>query len=112
MLIRISGLAAVARDDGRPLTAAAQRELDGATSADTCVNYIHEEALADLRLTGGAVRLVRDPGRIGFRVVTEYGSPTKLKPALLKRLAKATAAQWSDGIGESCFDALADRLGV
>src|SRR5262249_10597032 len=112
MLIRISGRATVTRDNGRPLTAAALRQLDGATSDDACVNYLYEEALADLGLIGGVVKLVRDPNGAEFRVVTEYGSPTKLKPAVLRQLAEATTAQWSDGIGESCFDALADRLGV
>jgi hypothetical protein len=112
MLIRISGRAAVTRDDGRPLSAADLQELDGATSDDTCVNYLHDKALAELGLTGGAVKLVRDPGRAEFGVVTEYGSPTKLRPTVLKQLAAATAGQWSDGIGGSCFDELADRLGV
>jgi hypothetical protein len=112
MLVRISGAAAVSRDDGRPLSAGDLRELDGATSEDTCVDYLDEEPLADLGLTGGAVKLVRGSGEAEFRVVTEYGSATKLKPAVLRQLAEATAGQWSDGIGEGCFDELAERLGV
>ncbi len=63
-------------------------------------------------ITGGAVTLVRDSATGSFRVVTEYTAPSKLKPAQLKRLATDTAGQWSDGIGEGCFDDLAERLKV
>jgi hypothetical protein len=112
MLIRITGFAEVTSDDGGGLpTGAALRALDGAESDDECSNYLDDD-LADLGITGGKVRLAYDAGAKAFRVVTEYASPLKLGPARLKRLVRATEGQWSDGIGEGCFDELADRLGV
>src|SRR5262249_4920293 len=68
--------------------------------------------LADLGITGGTVKLTYDPGQGRFRVSSEYTSPVKLKPAQLKRLVRQTVGQWSDGIGEGCFDELAERLRV
>jgi hypothetical protein len=112
MLIRITGPAEVTLDDGRPVTArAVVRELDGAESDDACANYLDSD-LADLGITGGTVKLTYDPGEGQFRVSSEYTSPAKLKPAQLNRLARETVGQWSDGIGEGCFDELAERLGV
>ncbi len=110
MLIRISGRATVTLDGGKPLTSAVKIEkLDGAKSDELCADHLDAD-LADLGITGGAVTLVRDSGTGEFRVVTEYTAPGKLKPAQLKRLAADTAGQWSDGIGEACFDDLAGRL--
>jgi hypothetical protein len=112
MLIRISGLAKVGRPNGRPVTAQAiVSQLDGAESDDACGNYLDAD-LADLGITGGTVKLTYDAGERRFRVTTEYTSPVKLKPDQLQRLADDTKGQWSDGIGEGCFDDLAERLGV
>jgi hypothetical protein len=112
MLIRITGRAEVTVDNGEPVTARSIiRELDGAESEDACGNYIDCD-LADLGITGGTVRLTYDTGEARFRVSTEYISPVKLKPAQLKRLARDTVGQWSDGIGEGCFFGLAESLGV
>ena len=93
MLIRVSGPAVVTGDAGDPLPPAALAELDGATSEDVCSNYLYEESLADLALTGGAVKLVRDAATGEFRVVTEYGAGGKLKPAVVKQLVAATTAR-------------------
>ncbi|OAI47674.1 hypothetical protein AYO44_09255 [Planctomycetaceae bacterium SCGC AG-212-F19] len=87
------------------------RELDGAESDDVCGDYLDSD-LADLGITGGTVKLIYDPGDGKFRVSSEYTVPAKLKLAELKRLARDTVGQWSDGIGEGCFDKLAARLGV
>lgn len=112
MLVRITGRAEVTRDDGGPVTARSLiRQLDGAESDDACADYLDSD-LADLGVTGGTVKLTYDPGEGQFRVSSEYTAPAKLKPGQLKRLARDTVGQWSDGIGEGCFDALADRLGV
>lgn len=86
-------------------------ELDGAESDEACSNYLDNE-LADFGITGGTVKLTYDCGEGQFRVSSEYTSPTKLKSSQLKRLANDTFGQWSDGIGEGCFDELAQRLGV
>lgn len=112
MLIRISGRATVTLDGGKPLTAVAKiKKLNGANSDEFCADYLDDD-LADLGITGGAVALALDSAAGEWRVVTEYSVPGKLKPAQLKRLAAATAAQWSDCIGEACFDELAERLKV
>ena len=112
MIIRISGRARVSRQDGRsPLSKDIQRKLDGAKSKDKCGNYIDSD-LAELGITGGTVKLLCEAPKGGFRVTTEYTSPVKLNRTQLKKLANNTTGQWSDGIGESCFDKLADRLGV
>jgi uncharacterized protein len=112
MLVRITGRAKVTRADGRAGTARSIiRELDGAESDDACANYLDSD-LADLGITGGTVKLSYDSGESQFRVISEYTSPVTLKPAQLKRLARDTVGQWSDGIGEGCFDELAERLGV
>jgi hypothetical protein len=112
MPIRITGRAAVNLENGEPITARSiVRQLDGAESAETCSDYLDSD-LADLGITGGTVKLSHDAGEGRFRVSTEYTSPVKLKPAQLSRLACDTAGQWSDGIGEACFDELAERLGV
>src|SRR3954452_11903210 len=112
MLIRITGPAEVTLDDGGRVTGSSTiSELDGAESEDLCNNYLGSE-LADLGITGGTVRLTYDAGEGRFRVTTEYISPVELGAEQLERLGQETAGQWSDGIGEGCFDELAGRLGV
>ena len=94
------------------MTAAAKiKKLDGAKSEELCVDFLDAD-LADLGISGGAIALALDSATGGWRVVTEYAAPQKLKPTLLKSLATATVGQWSDGIGEACFDELAERLKV
>lgn len=112
MLVRITGPAAVAHEDGRPGDdPALVRELDGTASEEECGDHLAAD-LADLGITGGKVRLAWEAAAGRWRVVTEYRAPKKLRPAQLKRLVEDTVGQWSDGIGEGCFDASADRLGV
>ncbi len=112
MLIRITGRAEVTHDGGGSVTDhAVIRELDGAESGHACADYLDSD-LADLGITGGAVKLTYDSGAGQFRVSSEYATPAKLRPSQLKRLAGDTVGQWSDGIGEGCFDELAERLGV
>lgn len=112
MLIRITGRAEVTRGDGGGVTTRSIiRQLNGAESDDACADYLDSD-LADLGLTGGTVKLTYDSDKTEFRVSSEYAAPVKLKPAQLKRLARETVGQWSDGIGEGCFDDLAKRLGL
>ena len=112
MLIRITGRAEVTLDGGGPVTARSIiRELDGTESDDACANYLDSD-LADLGITGGTIKLIYDSDAGGFRVSCAYTAPAKLKPAQLKKLARVTVGQWSDGLGGSCFDALADRHAV
>lgn len=112
MLVRITGPAEVTLDDGgRVIESSTISELDGAESDDLCSNYLGSE-LADLGITEGTVRLTYDAGEGRFRVTTEYISPVELGAEQLECLAQDTSGQWSDGIGEGCFDGLAERLGV
>ena len=74
MLIRVTGRAEVTPGSDEPSAPpSAIRDLDGAESADVCSNYIASD-LADLGVTGGAVRLTYDAGAGEFRVSTEYTS--------------------------------------
>ncbi|MGL6076001.1 MAG: ankyrin repeat domain-containing protein [Fimbriiglobus sp.] len=111
MLIRISGRAEITVD-GEPLPEdSIIRELHGVESDDTCDNYLDID-LAELGITGGTVKITYDSTATQFRVTTEYTAPDKLNPTDLERLVDNTVGQWSDGIGEGCFDDLAVRLGV
>jgi hypothetical protein len=112
VLIRITGRAEVTLENGEAVTARALiRKLDGLESDDACGNYLDTD-LADLGITGGTVKLSYIAGESQFRVTTEYSTAVKLKPRQLQRLARDTVGQWSDGIGEGCFDDVAERLGV
>src|SRR5215468_2668862 len=112
MLVRITGRAEVTRGGRSSVTARSLiLKLDGAESDDGCANYLDSD-LADLGITGGTVKLTYDAGEGRFLVSSAYAAPARLKPAQLKRLARETVGQWSDGIGEGCFDDLAERLGV
>jgi uncharacterized protein len=112
MLIRISASAEVTLDDeSNDLTEEIIRALDGAESDERCSDYLEFE-LADLGITGGAVKLIYDPAGRCFRVSCEYRSPVELTPSQLKMLVDETKGQWSDGIGEGCFDKLADEWEV
>jgi TPR repeat protein len=104
MKIVISGPAeATDRKTGKPLTKAKAKKLDGlGYTEDTCLEYL-DERLAKLELTGGIVRLAIDGKSGELRVVTDYWADRALKANELKLLAKETAVQWSDGIGESSF---------
>ena len=112
MLVRITGRAEVTHEGGGSVTASSVvRELDGAESEDACANHLDSD-LADIGITGGMVKLTYDSGSGLFRVSSEYTVPAKLKPALLKRLARDTVGQWSDGIGEGCFDSVMEKREV
>lgn len=112
LTIRFIGPAEVLHEDGKPVSEAPIiAELDGIRSDDLCSNYIASK-LADLGIAEGAITLRYDRGAAKFQVNTEYTCPVELKPAQLNRLARETIGQWSDGVGEACFDEIADRLRV
>jgi hypothetical protein len=111
MRIRIQGPATVTRRGKPVVDAQTVRALDGTESEDECTDYI-DSALAARGIEGGRVRLWHDSKAKRFFVVTEYTAPQKLPATALRRLVAATRGQWSDGIGEGCFEDLAERLGV
>ena len=97
----------------KPITDAKRlREFDGLSSGrETCAKYHHGE-VADLDLKGGAVTLVFDAAKKKLRVVSVFTSARKLTAKELAALVDDTRGQWSDGIGEGCFDAVMDRRKV
>lgn len=111
MIIRVSGIASITTQNGDPATESVLKQIDGASSEDVCSNYLDAD-LADIGITGGTVKLLYDSASQHIQVITEYESPSKLNKGQLNALLDETIGQWSDGIGESCFDALADNLGV
>ena len=85
------------------------RQFDGLHSGrETCSKY-HDGEVADLELKGGAVTLVFDAAKKKLRVVSAFTSPRKLTAKELRDLVDDTQGQWSDGIGEGCFDTVMDK---
>lgn len=78
---------------------------------ETCSKYHHGE-ITDLELKGGQVKLVFDEKAKKLRVVSVFTSARKLTAAELRELVNQTRGQWSDGIGEGCFDSVAERRNV
>jgi hypothetical protein len=79
---------------------------------DVCANYLYHELLNDVSIVGGAIQMAFDPQRGGLRVVSEYWSPAALKPDQLQALVDQTLGNWSDGIGEGCFDEWSLQSGI
>jgi hypothetical protein len=51
-------------------------------------------------------------GDDGFTVTSTFKAPRPLTREELAKLVEETTGQWSDGIGEGCFDDAAARLGI
>src|SRR5262249_24078217 len=86
--------------------------FDGLNSGrETCSKY-HHGTVAELELKGGQVRLVFDAAKKKLRVVSAFDSRRRLTTEELAELIDDTSGQWSDGIGEGCFDAVMDRRKV
>ena len=66
--------------------------------------------MATLEITGGEIQLSAASG--GVAVTSTFKAPRPLTPEELAELVKETTGQWSDGIGEGCFDEAAQRLRV
>ncbi len=77
----------------------------------TCAKY-HDGELADLELKGGRVELAFDAAAKKLRVVSAFVSARKLTKDELRELVDDTRGQWSDGIGEGCFDSVMDKRNV
>jgi hypothetical protein len=112
--ITITGPVVVVDDEtDEPITDAKRlRTFDELHSGkETCSKY-HADVLADLELKGGAVKLVFDAKAKKLCVVSEFTSTRKLNAAELRELIEDTSGQWSDGIGEGCFDSVMDKRNV
>jgi uncharacterized protein len=113
-VITISGPVVVTDDETeKPITDAKRlATFDGLHSGkETCSKY-HSGELTDLELKGGAVKLVFDSKAMKLRVVSEFTSARKLTLTELRELIDDTQGQWSDGIGEGCFDSVMDKREV
>ncbi|HWE93400.1 MAG TPA: ankyrin repeat domain-containing protein [Tepidisphaeraceae bacterium] len=113
MKIVISGRAtAKDRRTGQPLDPERLKALDGLLyDADVCSTYLNQ-SLLDTGLTGGRLQLAHTPAGDGLRVVTEYSCPTRLSHSELAKLTEETQGQWSDGIGEGCFEEYEREHGI
>lgn len=80
--------------------------------ADVCANYLYHELLNDVSIVGGAIQIAFDSRQGGLRVFSEYWSPAALQPDQLQALVRETLGQWSDGIGEACFDEWSLQSGI
>ncbi len=79
---------------------------------DVCANYLDHKLLNDVSIVGGAIQMAFDPQRGELRVVSEFWSPEAITPDQLQALAEQTLGQWSDGIGEACFDEWSMQSGI
>lgn len=115
MLVTITGPVHVTRvpggsivDDARDL-----QSLDGwSYQEDGCANYVHHDALTDVDLQGGDIRLAWDAKRKRLNVVTSYRVSAKLKPKQIAALRDETLGQWTDGVGSDCFAKESKKHGV
>ena len=115
MKIIVSGQASAHDNEtGEIITDAARlQSLSGLRhDGDLCANYLDHDELNDISIVGGAIEIVWAPDQGGLRVVTEYWSPAELSPDQLQALADQTLGQWSDGIGEGCFDEWSQENGI
>jgi len=108
----ISGRAVASDADGEITDPKRLAALDGVSSEDECSNYVHHEALEGVEISGGALVCRFDAAAGQLRVVTEYLTNRKLTRKQLDALQRETDGQWSDGIGEGCFDAHEERTGI
>jgi hypothetical protein len=79
---------------------------------DVCANYLDHQLLNDISIVGGTIQMAFDTQRGELRVVSEFWSPSPLTPDQLQALVDQTLGQWSDGIGEGCFDEWSLQSGI
>lgn len=70
---------------------------------DRLDRYLSPE-LAQIGLTGGVIRCKLDVDTSKLLIITEFDSPRVLTAEELSALLDYTKGQWSDGVGEGCFD--------
>lgn len=76
------------------------RLLDGLAYEEMLISeYVTNDELNDLEISGGGIALRFDPETGQLRVVSEFSACRKLRKAELQALVAETKGQWSDGIG-------------
>ncbi len=114
VVITITGTAQVLDDDtGEALRDPKRLARVGKLrhTADLISAYLDEE-LAALGLKGGDICLTLDSSGTGVLVRSTFTAPQRLAEAEVASLVRQTTVQWSDGIGEACFDEAADKYRV
>ena len=107
MRITLRGPAiAVGADDQTIADPIQLRTLSGLKSEESCVEYF-AEPLNEIYFEGGYLEFVFDESLQQLAIQTVYHTPRELKKKELKALVDETCGQWSDGIGESGFEAQA-----
>jgi hypothetical protein len=79
---------------------------------DLCSNYLGKEPLNQISISGGAIAIVYDEIHNQLRVVSEFWAPRQLSDDEVEALKDDTRGQWSDGIGEGCFDSWCEQKNV
>ncbi len=113
-LVTITGVARVTDDaTGKPLADPKRvAKLARLRSTDDTISEFFDADLEDLGITGGDVRLALDPSGKKFLVVSTFKAPRELTRPEVVRLIDETTGQWSDGVGEGCFDDAARKYRV
>ncbi|MEO0590119.1 MAG: ankyrin repeat domain-containing protein [Pseudomonadota bacterium] len=84
---------------------------DGLVSEESCGRHLYG-GLEAFGFDDGRIRLGFDTDHEHWRVQTQYLTSASLDQAQIDLLVKQTLAQWSDGLGEGCFDEAAEAAGV
>jgi hypothetical protein len=79
---------------------------------DLIATYLADACLDEVSISGGAIELQFDAERGELRVISEFWVPEALNEEQLEALIDQTQGQWSDGIGEACFDAWSAEQGI
>ena len=106
-LVIISGPANILTGDPRGASPetdpAVLQSMHGLHSDETCDDYLEEEILESLEITGGRLRLAYCSESNSVRVRTVYEVARRPSDEELKALVEETTTQWSDGIGGGDF---------
>lgn len=113
MKVIISGPAAAFDADEQQISDTARlKKIDGLEyTKEVCATHL-DGPLSEIGIEGGSLRITFDSALQDLRVLTEYRVPRKLKKSELVLLRDYTKGQWSDGIGEGCFDDYRERAGI
>ena len=112
MRIEISGPAVVSGAQKSPADLIEiSKEISGSRSSGSCTDFL-DLKLQKLDPSGGHIELRFDENSNQMRVVTIYDVPGAVSEEIAADLTRHTQGQWSDGLGEGCFDALCEVHGI
>lgn len=114
VIITITGIALVTDDEtGKSLRDPARLARIAALkeTRETISQYFDAET-AELGVKGGDIRLTTDSSGKRFYVQSTFKAARPLTKGELALVVEETTGQWSDGIGEHCFDDAATKYKV